>query len=355
MTVAPRRSSEPGARWLRCDLHVHTPFDGDKNFGEDVHAAIEALKKAKPQRLADIADRFVAACRSAADDEGMDLVALTDHNSIDGYRYLQAQFETLERQARDQDMPMPKILPGVEFSVGGERPIHFLVIFAADEDPDAIDHAISHVFGTSDRFDPKTGTPRSTGQSVDKFLADLYDYCRPLSGDRSLKFVVLPAHADSRKGISREVVGGAVASGVTVAASLWDEMKGHLRQRVISRRDWHGFQASRSFADLPQAFKELLWRWAATCRDEDWDNLTEGQKARYREQKHWPLVECSDPHQYDAIGSRFTWLKMQEPDVEGIRLALLDPESRLRRMADGRPVYAYPRVQQLRVKHTDFF
>jgi ABC-type cobalamin/Fe3+-siderophores transport system ATPase subunit len=132
-------------------------------------------------------------------------------------------------------------------------------------------------------------------------------------------------------------------------------MKGHLRQRVLTRRDWHGFEASRHFRELPQAFKELLWRWAAARRGEDWDALTDGQKTRYREQRHWSLVECSDPHRYEAIGSRFTWLKMEVPDVEGIRLALLDPESRLRRMADGPPGRAYPRIQRLHVTHTDFF
>jgi len=347
--------SEPGARWLRCDLHVHTPFDGEKKFGEDIRGAIEALRKAKPQRLAEIAERFVAACRSAADGAGVDLVALTDHNSIDGYRYLHAQFDTLARQARDQELAMPAIRPGVEFSVGGERPIHFLVIFAANTDADAIDGAISHVFGASDRFDPKSGTPRATGQSVDEFLTRLYEYCRPPSGDRRLEFVVLPAHADGRQGISREVVGGAAAGGITVATSLWDEMKGHLRQRVITRRDWHGFEASRSFADLPQAFKELLWRWAAARRSEDWDTLTEGQKARHREQRYWALVQCSDPHRYEAIGSRYTWLKMEVPDVEGIRLALLDPESRLRHMTDGPPGRAYPHVERIRIRHTDFF
>lgn len=346
---------EPGARWLRCDLHVHTPFDGEKKFGENIRAAIEALKKEKPRRLAEIAERFVTACRSAAGGAGVDLVALTDHNSIDGYRYLRAQFETLARQARDQGLAMPAILPGVEFSVGGERPIHFLVVFAGSTDPDAIDLAVSHVFGTSDRFDPKRGTPRATGQSVDEFLTRLYEYCRPPSGDRSLEFVVIPAHADGRQGVAREVIGGAAAGEITVATSLWDEMKGHLRQRVITRRDWHGFEASRPFADLPQAFKELLWRWAAARRSEDWDTLTDGQKSRYRELRHWALVECSDPHRYEAIGSRFTWLKMEVPDVEGIRLALLDPESRLRRMADGPPGRTYPRVERIRIRHTDFF
>ena len=352
-TTVPYR--EPGARWLRCDLHVHTPFDGEKKFGEDVRGAIEALRKARPQRLAEIAERFVQACRNAAAGEGMDLVALTDHNSIEGFRYLRARFDTLERQAQDQDLPMPAILPGVEFSVGGERPIHFLVIFAAETNPEDIERAIAYVFGPNDRFDPGSGTPRATGQSVIDFLDRLYEFCRPPSGDRNLTFIVLPAHVDSRQGLSREVIGGAAMRDVVVATSIWNEMKGHLRQRVITRRDWHGFQAARSFGDLPHAFRELLVRWAAVRRSEDWDTLTDNQKARYREQKHWPLVQCSDPHGYEAIGSSFTWLKMAVPDVEGIRLALLDPESRLRSMIDGPPNRTYTRVERLRVRNTDFF
>lgn len=344
---------EPGAQWLRCDLHVHTPFDQEKKFGEDVRGAIEALKNAKPQRLAEIADRFVQACRSAVDGAGIDIVALTDHNSVDGYRYLSAQFETLARQAKDRDLPMPAILPGVEFSVGGERPIHFLVIFSCATDPDDIDRAISYVFGANDRFDPRVGTPRATGESVNGFLDRLYAFCRPPSGDRSLAFVVLPAHADGRQGLGREVVGGSTS--VSVATSLWDEMKGHLRQRVITRRDWHGFEASRSFDRLPPAFQELLWRWAAARGAEAWDSLSDAQKARYRDQQHWPIVQCSDPHNYDAIGSSYTWLKMAVPDVEGIRLALLDPQSRLRRMEDGPPRRVHTRIERLRVRHTDFF
>ncbi len=134
----PATCAEPGARWLRGDLHVHTPFDPEKKFGEDIKAAIDALKKAKTERLAQIADRFVQGCRNAANGEGMDLVALTDHNSIDGFRYLSPFFEVLPVQSRDQGLQMPAILAEVEFSVGGERGIHFLVIFAADTSPDEI-------------------------------------------------------------------------------------------------------------------------------------------------------------------------------------------------------------------------
>ncbi len=76
------QGQDPGARWLRCDLHVHTPFDRRKQFGENVKHAIEAFKKEKPQGLAEIAYRFVEACRKGGDGAGIDLVALTDHNSM---------------------------------------------------------------------------------------------------------------------------------------------------------------------------------------------------------------------------------------------------------------------------------
>jgi len=348
--LATRDRREAGARWLRCDLHVHTPFDGEKKFGEDIRGAIEAFKKADTTRLAQIAERFVKACRAAADGAGLDLVALTDHNSIEGYRRLRPIFDSIAQRARDEGSSIPAILPGVEFSVGGERPLHFLVILTSDTQPDEIDKLIQFVFGARQPFDPKTGTPRATGESVGKFLDDLYKFCRPPTGERHLHFVLLPAHADGERGVGRETG----TNEVSVATGLWEEMKGHLRQWAVARTDWNGFETARAFDKLPPAFRELLLRWAATRRGEDWDRLTDGQKNRYREQRYWALVECSDPHRYEAIGTRYAWLKMEVPDVEGIRLALLDPESRLRRMADGPPGRAYPRIERLRIRNTDF-
>ena len=38
----------------------------------------------------------------------------------------------------------------------------------------------------------------------------------------------------------------------------------------------------------------------------------------------------SDSHSYDSIGQRFTWVKMTKPNLEGLRLALLDGESSLK-------------------------
>ena len=46
---------------------------------------------------------------------------------------------------------------------------------------------------------------------------------------------------------------------------------------------------------------------------------------------------------------------MEVPDIEGVRLALLDPQSRLRRMADGPPSRPQARIESLHVRRTDFF
>ena len=134
-----------------------------------------------------------------------------------------------------------------------------------------------------------------------------------------------------------------------------DEMRGHLRQQVIIRRDWHGFETARPFRNLPQSFQDLLLCWEATRRGSEWEKLTIDQKNQYRNQKYWPLVRGSDAGTYEQIGKRFSWLKMETLDIEGIRLALLDPESRLRRMEDNLPSLSYTYIKRITVKGTDYF
>ncbi|PIE22547.1 MAG: hypothetical protein CSA62_11855 [Planctomycetota bacterium] len=51
-----------------------------------------------------------------------------------------------------------------------------------------------------------------------------------------------------------------------------------------------------------------------------------------------PRVWCSDAHQFEDLGRRFTWVKMTRPDLEGLRLALLDgDESSLRPATKAKP------------------
>lgn len=50
-----------------------------------------------------------------------------------------------------------------------------------------------------------------------------------------------------------------------------------------------------------------------------------------------PQIWCSDSHAFDEAGRRFTWMKMTRPDIEGLRLSLLDGSESLRPAAKEDP------------------
>ena len=60
----------PVTRWLRCDVHVHTPLDPSRGFGEDVATALSKVEAGDDTRLREIAYRLFDACHAAR----MDLV-----------------------------------------------------------------------------------------------------------------------------------------------------------------------------------------------------------------------------------------------------------------------------------------
>ncbi len=118
-TSEPKNNIGQGAQWLRCDLHVHTPFDHEKKFGENTKLAIENFKKSKSQDLYKIASKFINACQNGANGKGLDLVAITDHNSIDGYSYLKPHFDQLSEKLLNQGFHIPVILPGLNLVLVG--------------------------------------------------------------------------------------------------------------------------------------------------------------------------------------------------------------------------------------------
>jgi energy-coupling factor transporter ATP-binding protein EcfA2 len=73
------------------------------------------------------------------------------------------------------------------------------------------------------------------------------------------------------------------------------------------------------------------------------------------------FVLGSDSHQPNDIGRGFTWVKMSTPSIEGLKLALLDPESAVRRSDQcanypqqlGHPKIKSITVEKLRLRQKD--
>lgn len=326
----------PGARWLRCDLHVHTPFDGTKRFKEDVRNALGAAKdKNDWSRLREMACRFFDFCRRAE----LDLVAITDHNSVDGYKVFSKFFDEWKKQTG----ATLTILPGVEITIGGERNLHVLLICEKKTPTDWVDSYLTALFEARPRHDD-----RNNPLSCRKTLFEFCRFTRDRFEESGYQYLLIPAHVNSDDGIDKELRSASLPT--------WEEeLRGVLRDPAFAQRNWAGFQVCGDPNGIP-GLPRLLRLWAtAFFFGKAWDQLEEEERRMIENRKHWPIIEASDPQCYDNIGTRYTWLKMEVPDVEGIRLALLDPESRLRRMADGPPGQSYPCVERIKIRNTDFF
>lgn len=332
-----------GAKWLKCDLHVHSPLEPTRSFGENIQRAQDLHEEGDDSGYEQIAENVLENCRD--ENEGfLDLIALTDHNTIRGYEKLSPHFKDL----RDENPEYPHVLPGVEISTASERTIHNLVIFEKDTDIGDIKELITLIFDGKNTLD-EDNNPEPAPITPSDFLKKLKDYCHPPTGERDISFVVIPAHSHSSRGVEY------CSRNHNAGNSLYDQMQGRIREMVIAREDWDGFEANKSFDELNQNFQKLIKKWLGAKKfGQSWDDLTDKQKKKIEGKDHWPIIETSDPHNYEEIGDSFTWLKMEKANLEGIRLALLDPESRLKRSEIGKPVGKGPKIRKLTVGNTDF-
>ena len=329
-----------GARWIRCDLHVHTPFDGEKRFGENVEHARQKFDKGDEKDIKDMAWRFFDACR----DKKLDLIAITDHNTVDGLRYF---VKYLSDWQQDQEYAL-EMLPGIELTLGGERNLHVLLIADSQTPLADLDEFVISLFSANKRFSASKH-PQSCGRSVEDFL----DHTRNWFEQRRYPYLLIPAHINRTSGIDSELRGRDDLSG------WYEELKGISRKRAFGHNLWAGFQIRGSADGIPN-LRELLQEWAAAFYfDKPFDDLPHQTqhdiKDRIQGKIYWPLIAASDPSCLGDIGSAYTWMKMGITNVEGIRLALLDPKSRLRTMKEEPPRLAFPMIRKLIIRGTDFY
>lgn len=250
----------PGSRWWKFDFHAHTPASSDTRW------ATHSLSLSCEKWLL----KFMAA--------GIDCVAVTDHNSGEWIDPLKAAYEQMKRQA-DVGSPVKgfrdlTIFPGVELSVNGG--FHLLAIF----DPDAGASDIDTLLGRVDYDGTKgdcNGVTRKGGAEVVRAILD--------AGG-----IPIPAHADQEKGLLRTSKG--------------------TRESVLDAN------TVRQVMDMDDL---LAVEWL--------DNNNPAPACVDKQAGRFAQVLGSDCHSFrgDGVpGSRYTWIKMAKPTIEGLRLALLD-------------------------------
>jgi energy-coupling factor transporter ATP-binding protein EcfA2 len=197
----------------------------------------------------------------------IDCVAVTDHNSGAWIDELKTEYARMETEQLGGFRPM-HLFPGVEISVHGG--IHILAILDKDKGTSDIDTLLGAV--------DYSGTKGSCASVTTKSLIEVAAEIVKRGG------IAIPAHADENNGLFK-------LAGQTLQQSL--DCEQFVAMELIDAK----YRKPAAYASCKRPWIEVV-----------------GSDA------HHPTGEPEQKYP----GSRFTWIKMGTPSIEGLRLALLD-------------------------------
>jgi hypothetical protein len=273
-------------RWYKMDLHLHTPASAD--WHEPGVSYLELLHKAEMQ--------------------GLDIIAVTDHNTIAGCAALQAdieQLQLLERLGRiqpDEQRQLEEyrrignnilVLPGFEFTA--TLGFHILAVFPPQTSIRELEHLLMELNVPAERLDEGA---TEVGATTDVLTA--YRVIDEAGG------LVIAAHANSTHGVAMRGL----------------DFGGQTRIAFTQDRHLHALEVT----DLEkQGRRTTTWFFS-------------GRKPEYPRRMH--CIQGSDAHRLNqhprdrgrlGWGDRVTEILLPEPSFEAIKAVFLgDDFSRTR-------------------------
>ena len=209
---------------------------------------------------------------------GVDCVAVTDHNSGAWIDRLQSALSNLEEERHDEFRPL-YLFPGVEVTANGN--IHVLAVFDINKDSSDIDKLLGDV--------GYRGAPGSSDRAAEEASIGVVEAIRKAGA------IPVLAHVDGPSGAWQ-------LPGNTLGPLL--DTDGLFAIEVVDRD-----------SDRPGVYIQRGLSWAEVLGSDS----------------HHPAGGTGDRFP----GSHYTWVKMAEPSLEGLRLALLDGEGFSIRRSDS--------------------
>ena len=281
---ARRHWPYPGSRWWKFDFHTHTPASLDTHSWQK---AIGTDEEVSPEKWL---LKYMAA--------EIDCVAVTDHNSGAWIDELKTTYQEMKEHAEPSDKFRELALfPGVEISVHGG--FHLLALFGPEAGTGDIERLLGRVEYSGTRGDGD-GVTSKGGTEVVRAVID--------AGG-----IPVPAHADRQGSHGKGLL---AVQGDSRACAL---DAGTVRQVM----DVEGLLA-------------VEWE----------DRNHQPPTCVERQVRRLARVLGSDCHSFrgnQAPGSRYTWIKMARPTLEGLRLALLDGNDVSVRRSDEGPFEPFRR------------
>jgi hypothetical protein len=188
-----------GRRWIRADLHIHTPASED--YAEPQRTYVEILQEAERR--------------------GLELLAFTDHNTVNGYDQMQREIEFLKKLEADNRLTDEEqgrlneyrrlldtitVLPGFEFT--SHYGAHILGIFSPD-------HPISLIEATLLQLGvpPELLKKGTTSIADTRHVTEAYDIIARAGG------LVIAPHANGPNGVITETLRMGTSGQARIAAT----------------------------------------------------------------------------------------------------------------------------------------
>jgi len=268
-----------GYKWYKCDLHLHTT--ASKCFADESVTA----------------EQWVQACI----DKKLTCVAVTDHNSNKGITEIQ-------KAAEEYGL---FVFPGVELTCDTSG-IHLLVLFDIGKtDREVGDFLAECGIKYKDYGEQEARSPYTIFKVLE--IANAHDA------------LVIPAHIDEFNGLA-DVRHSVLAD--------FYSMKTINAVQVVHKKfvedDMNGIEEYLSKYYNKTIKKELADSWKKPVSSAKKHNCT---LLTFSDNPH---EEGSPKHGIAGIGTRFTWIQMdQKPSLEGLRQAFLSPDNRIQNDFNG--------------------
>ncbi len=207
-------------------------------------------------------------------DAGIDCVAVTDHNGGEWIDRLKTAYSEMKDNFEEGFRELT-IFAGVELTV--HDGVHLLAVFGPEKSTSDIDSLLGAVGYRGDKGSPEV--------PADKSLTEAIQEITKRGG------IPIPAHVDQDNGLFK--------------------LKGQSQKHALETREVIAMELVDPAASIPDLVRQL--------------------------KPHWARVIGSDCHSFQGDnkpGSRFTWVKMGAPSLEGLRLALLDGDGSSIRRSD---------------------
>ncbi len=280
-------------RWWKCDLQVGTPA---WNFRLPCDHTYDLATLAGKREFA---DRYMDVLIV----RGVEVIVLADHNTGEW-------IDVMVEAGNEKGIA---VFPGCEITTGsGADGIHLVIIGDREKTAHDFDLLLAGPLGFDhehDRYHTRGDVqePGSSGKTIVKILDDLPD-----------AYLAIAPHALNDNGI---------ASGNTAKGDIRWKALHHPRLEALDPGDCVDCDSD-SFNDL--------------FRRRSLDN--------FPRLKSLAFVATSDAYDFERFGSRFCWIRMEEPTLEALRQAFLDHEARIICHWDPR-LDDYPDRNPNRIRH----